>query len=119
MNFAEMFHHETNLLELAAGHALFKEGEDQNGLMYVLMSGTAEIRVNGRVMETAEVGAIFGEMAMIDDGARSATVTAKTDCKLLPVDRRRFNFMIQQTPNFAQNVMRVIASRLRRTDVVL
>jgi CRP/FNR family transcriptional regulator, cyclic AMP receptor protein len=119
MNFAELFHHETNFQELPAGHALFKEGQDQNGLMYVLMSGTAEIWVNGRLMETANAGTIFGELAMIDDGPRSATVTAKTDCKLLPVDRQRFNFMIQQTPNFAQNVMRVIANRLRRTDVVL
>ena len=119
MNFAELFHHETDLLELPAGHALFKEGEDQNGLMYVLMSGTAEIWVNGRMMENAQPGALLGEMAMIDDGPRSATVVAKNNCRLLSMDRQRFNFMIQQTPNFALCVMRVIANRLRRTDVVL
>ena len=119
MNFAELFHHEGDLYELPAGHALFKEGEDQNGYMYVLMSGVAEIWVNGRMMETAQPGTLLGEMAMIDDGPRSATVVARNNCRLLPVDRHRFNFMIQQTPNFAQNVMRVIANRLRRTDVVL
>jgi len=58
-------------------------------------------------------------MAMIDDGPRSATVNAKTDCKLLPIDRQRFNFLVQQTPNFAIYVMRVIAVRLRKTDSLL
>lgn len=118
MNLAELFHHETDLQTLAAGQALFKEGESGE-LMYVLMSGTAEIIVSNRVMETAEAGTILGEMAMIDEGTRSATVIAKTDCKLLPIDRKRFNFMIQQTPNFALNMMRVVANRLRRTDVCL
>ena len=119
MNFAELFHHETDLQELEAGKALFKEGEEQNGLMYVLMSGTAEIWVKDRVVETAEAGAILGEMAMIDDGPRSATVVTKNNCRFFPLDRQRFNFMVQQTPNFAQCVMRVIAKRLRRTDVIL
>ena len=60
MNFAELFHHEGDLYELPAGHALFKEGEDQNGYMYVLMSGVAEIWVNGRMMETAQPGTLLG-----------------------------------------------------------
>lgn len=118
MNLAELFRHETDLQALAAGQALFKEGE-QGELMYVLISGTAEITVRGRLVETAEAGAILGEMAMIDDDIRSATVSAKTDCKLLAIDRKRFNFLIQQTPNFALYVMRVIANRLRKTDALL
>ena len=118
MNLAELFRHETDLQALAAGQVLFKESE-QGDLMYVLISGTAEITVRGRLVETAEAGAILGEMAMIDDAIRSATVIAKNDCKLLPIDRKRFNFLIQQTPNFALYVMRVIANRLRRTDALL
>jgi len=56
---------------------------------------------------------------MIDDRTRSATVTAQSDCKLLPIERKRFNFLIQQTPNFALHVMRVMADRLRVTDSLL
>jgi CRP-like cAMP-binding protein len=67
-------------------------------------------------METAEAGAVFGEMAMIDEGVRSATIVAKSDCKLVPIAQKRFNFLIQQTPNFALHVMKVIAKRLRHTD---
>ncbi len=118
MNLAELFRHQTDLQSLSAGQALFREGEPGD-LMYVLMSGTAEVVVHDKVVETAGVGAILGEMAMIDDGTRSATLVAKTDCKLLPIDRKRFNFLIQQTPNFALHVMRVMADRLRRTDACL
>ena len=119
MNLAELFRHETELEALAAGQTLFNEGE-KGELMYILMSGTAAISVHGRLVETAEAGAIVGEMAMIDDdAARTATVVAKTDCKLLPIERKRFNFLLQQTPNFALHVMRVIADRLRRVDAIL
>ncbi|HEY0666191.1 MAG TPA: cyclic nucleotide-binding domain-containing protein [Gallionella sp.] len=118
MNLAELFRHQTDLLELAAGQALFNEG-DPGDLMYVLMSGTAEIVVHGMVVETAAAGAIVGEMAMIDDGARSASLVARSDCSFLPIDRKRFNFLIQQTPNFALHVMKVMAERLRKTDEIL
>jgi CRP/FNR family transcriptional regulator, cyclic AMP receptor protein len=118
MNLAELFQHETNLQALPSCDTLFREGEPGD-LMYVLMSGTADIVVHDRVVETVEAGAIIGEMVMIDEGPRSATVIAKSDCTLLPIDKKRFNFLIQQTPNFAVHVMRVIAKRLRRTDSFL
>ena len=118
MNLAELFRHTTDLNTLAAGQTLFKEG-DSGDLMYVLMTGVAEIHVHGRKMERAEAGALLGEMAMVDDAPRSATVVALSDCTLLPIGRERFQFLIQQTPNFALHVMRVMANRLRATDAIL
>jgi CRP/FNR family cyclic AMP-dependent transcriptional regulator len=118
MNLIELFRHETDLKALGAGQTLFREGEPGK-LMYVLMSGTAQISVNGMVVEFAEEGAIVGEMGMIDEGSRSATVMAKSDCKFLPIDRKRFDHLVLHTPDFAQHVMRVIADRLRRTDARL
>ncbi len=118
MNLAELFRHETDLETLVAGQTLFNEGE-KGDLMYVLMSGTAMILVHGKIVEIAEAGTIVGEMAMIDEAKRSATVIAKTDCSILPIERKRFNFLIQQTPNFALHVMHVIAARLRRADASL
>lgn len=87
--------------------------------MYVLMSGTAEIIVHNKVVETAEAGAIVGELAMIEDSTRTATVIAKSDCMFLPIERKRFSFLVQRTPNFALHAMRVMAERLRRTDDLL
>jgi len=118
MNLVELFRHQVDLQTIPAGQVLFKEGDPGN-FMYVLMSGTAEIIVRGRVMETAVAGAIVGEMAIIDELARSATVVAKSDCRFLPIERERFNFLVQQKPEFALHVMRVLADRLRRTDAVL
>lgn len=118
MNLAELFRHETGLQSLPAGQALFREG-DPGDVMYVLMSGNAEIMVNEKLVEVAEPGAILGEMAMIDEKMRSASVFARGDCKLLPIEQKRFNFLIQQTPHFALHVMRVIAARLRKTDSML
>jgi len=118
MNLVELFRHQIDLQEIPAGQALFKEGERGN-FMYVLMSGTAEIIVRNRVMETAEAGTIVGEMGIIDDSARSATVVAKSVCKFLPIERERFIFLVQQKPEFAMHVIRVMAGRLRRTDAIL
>jgi len=114
----ELFHHETDLLEIGAGQTLFSQGE-KGDLMYILMSGTADIIVQNKLVETVGAGAILGELAMIDDLTRSATVITKSDCKFLPIERKRFNFLIQQTPHFALHVMRVMADRLRKTDDLL
>lgn len=118
MNLAELFRHETSLEMVPAGQDLFKEGEPGK-FMYVLMSGTADIVIRGRVMETAQAGTIVGEMAMIDDAPHSATIVATCDCAFLPITRERFNFLIQETPNFALHIMRVISGRLRATDASL
>lgn len=118
MNLVELFRHQVDLQSIPAGQVLFREG-DQGNFMYVLMSGTAEIIVRNRVLETAEAGAIVGEMAIIEGRPRSATVVAKTDCRVLPIERERFNFLIQQKPEFALHIMQVLAARLRKTDAIL
>ena len=118
MNLVELFRHQIDLKPIPAGQVLFKEGERGN-FMYVLMSGTAEIIVHNRVVETAVAGTIVGEMAIIDDNVRSATVVAKSDCRFLPIECERFNFLVQKKPEFALHVMRVMAERLRKADEIL
>ena len=78
-----------------------------------------DVLVGDRVVERAERGAILGEMALIDNSPRSASAIAKTACRLVPVTRRRFIFMVQQTPNFSLHVMKVMADRLRAMDRLL
>ena len=56
---------------------------------------------------------------MIDHAPRVATAIARTACKLLPIPEKRFLFMVQQTPHFALQIMRVVAERLRRMDARL
>jgi CRP-like cAMP-binding protein len=95
-----------------AGATICVEGEPGK-VMYVILDGEVEIRVGSRLLTTIGPGEIFGEMALIDSAARSASVVAKTDCRLAPVDEQRFLFLVQHAPFFALNVMRVLAERLR------
>lgn len=114
----EIFSHNTARIAIQAGQALFREGDEGNQ-MYVLETGTAEVIVQNRVVETLEHGSIVGEMGLVSPGPHSASVIAKTDCEFVAVDEKRFQFLVQQTPYFAIQVMRLMAERLRATNKLL
>lgn len=114
----EIFSHNTVRIAIQAGQALFREGDEGNQ-MYVLETGTAEVIVQNRVVETLEHGSIVGEMGLVSPGPHSASVIAKTDCEFVAVYEKRFQFLVQQTPYFAIQVMRLMAERLRATNKLL
>ena len=90
--------------------------------MYVIKNGEVEIIYNDQILETLSPGDIFGEMALIDDRPRSATTKAKTDCQLVPIDKERFSFLVQQSAfgsDFALHVMKIMADRIRKINYVL
>lgn len=115
MVFFELFAHNPTIVRIPAGETLFAEGDD-GSMMYVLATGTAEVIVNNRVVETLQHGNIVGEIGIVLPGPRSATVVASTDCEFVEVDENRFQFLVQQTPFFATQVMRVMAERLRHVN---
>lgn len=114
MNPLSLFRHEPEPTVVEAGAILFQAGAPASE-MYVVLDGAIDIVREGRVIETIEPGGIVGELALIDDGSRSADAVARTTARLAPVSRERFAFLVQQTPFFALHVMRVLADRLRRT----
>jgi CRP-like cAMP-binding protein len=99
----------------AAGDVVFAEGEVGHS-MYVVRSGELTIERQGKVMETVGPGGVFGEMALIDGSPRVATVRAKTDCEVAPINEKTFLFLVHETPYFAIAVMRTLADRLRRMN---
>ena len=115
MVFFELFSHNPTIVKVPAGQALFSVGEEGH-LMFVLSKGTAQVIVNDQVVETLEHGNIVGEMGIVSPGPRSATVVASSDCEFVAVDEKRFQFLVQQTPFFATQVMRVMAERLRAVN---
>ena len=115
MNPADLFSHATDAIDYPAGSVVFREGGEAD-CMYVVLEGSLDILVGKLVVETAGRGALLGEMALIDQSPRSATVVAQTPCRLVRLDQRRFQFLLQQTPNFAIHVMQVLVRRLRRMD---
>jgi len=110
-----LFEHASDAKPVAAGTTIFKAG-DERDYMYAVLEGQVDIIVNGRTVETVVSGGIFGEMALIEKDRRTATAVASTDARVVAVDERRFLYLIQQTPNFALHVMRVLSDRLRRMD---
>lgn len=115
MPVTRLFEHSSDAKLVDAGTTIFSAGDPRDH-MYAVVEGQVDIFVNGKLVETVEAGGIFGEMALIDAENRTATAVARTDTKVVPVDERRFLFLIQQTPNFALHVMRVLSERLRRIN---
>jgi CRP-like cAMP-binding protein len=82
--------------------------------MYAIIEGEVEITVKGQPIDLVGPGGIIGEMALIDNSPRSGTASTRTQAKLVPIDQKRFTFLVQQTPYFSIQVMRIMADRLRR-----
>jgi CRP/FNR family transcriptional regulator, cyclic AMP receptor protein len=118
MDTTRLFRNADNAITPETDHIIFREN-DPGDLMYVVLEGEVEILVGEKSVETIGVGGIFGEMALIDDGPRSATARAKTACKLVPVTPKRFMFLVEQTPFFAIHVMKLMSERMRRMNRTL
>jgi CRP-like cAMP-binding protein len=99
--------------DFAAGVVVFNEG-DPADRMYVVQTGSVSLSIGDRVVETVGPGGLFGEIAVIDREPRSGSAVADADSTLVGIDKRRFWFLVQETPYFAEIVMRVMANRLRR-----
>lgn len=110
-----LFDKDADAESFPAGSTVFREG-DSGELMFAVLEGQVEIALRGHIVETVGPGGVFGEMALIENRPRIATATVKADARIVPVDRRRFLFLVQQNPFFALQLMTVMAGRLRRMD---
>ena len=111
MNAAELFRHETNTIKLTPGQFLYREGDKAEN-MYVLLEGEIDIRV-GDYVKTAREGALIGEAGLIEERPRAASAVAKSACRLAQIDRQRFDFLVQQHPQFATHAMKSMVDHLR------
>jgi CRP/FNR family transcriptional regulator, cyclic AMP receptor protein len=102
-------------VSLAPGDVIFKYG-DAPDKMYVVLSGEAEIHLHDTIIETVSQGGTFGEMALIDGSARSATVIARTNCEVAAIDKKTFVLLVDEMPYFALFVMGNMVDRLRRMN---
>lgn len=107
------FKNTTDFLLFEPGQVIFHEGQigDQ---MFLILEGELQISVEDHPLDLLSAGNIVGEMALIDERSRSATGTAVTPCKLLPINRTRFAELVKQHPDFALHVMSIMSNRLRR-----
>lgn len=112
MQLPNIFEDSTEPVSFPAGTVIFSTG-DAGDCMYVVKSGEVELLVADRVVETVGPNGFFGEMALIEKDPRAATAIAKSDCMLVPINQRRFEFMTHEVPFFAISVMQGLCRRLR------
>ena len=95
-----------------AGTVIAREGEPGVGL-FVIVDGEAEVTIGGKKKATLGPGEFFGEIALLDGGPRTATVTAITDVKLLGLTEWVFRGLMQEHPSIAIKTLQQMAGRLR------
>lgn len=95
------------------GETLFLE-DDTGDCMYIVIAGKVNIVTYGRELEDVGPGGIIGEIALIDDGLRSASAMAAETTDVVVVDREAFRSLVQRQPQFALDVMRIMAGRVRQ-----
>jgi CRP/FNR family cyclic AMP-dependent transcriptional regulator len=112
-----------DLLRYAAGETIFNFGDPGNAL-FIIRSGEVEIFLRNDegekiILETSQPGDVFGEVAMLDNGPRTAWVAAVSDVEVFRLDRAHFVDYIRQYPPAALHLLSVAARRLRKTDEVI
>ncbi|HEX9122788.1 MAG TPA: cyclic nucleotide-binding domain-containing protein [Actinomycetota bacterium] len=88
--------------------------EGQRGLgLFVIMDGTCSVTIGGLPKVTLGPGDFFGEIALLDGGPRTATVTALTDVRLAGITEWVFRGLLQEHPSIAIRTLESVAGRLR------
>jgi Pyruvate phosphate dikinase, AMP/ATP-binding domain/Cyclic nucleotide-binding domain len=96
----------------AAGETVTKEGAG-GAALYVIGSGTADVTIRGEARSTLGPGDYFGEIALIDAGARTATITATTDLVCHGITVWDFRPLVQNNAGIAWKLLEALAGRLR------
>ncbi len=115
MEFLKKFGDWQDIGEHPAGTVIFAEGDLAEHL-YVILSGEVELSMHGAALEVEETGGLIGEMALFESATMSSTATALTGVTVARLDRDQLNGMMQESSGFAQQVMVVLANRLRAVN---
>ena len=108
--------------ELRSGEVVFTEGGAETDMFFVLAGGVEVVKradhaKDDVVLATLAVGDFFGEMSLLLDEPRSATVRAATDgTRVIRISRGNFDTIVKLQPQIAIEMLRVLAKRLRTTS---
>jgi CRP/FNR family transcriptional regulator, cyclic AMP receptor protein len=105
----------TTDIPVPEGHVLVKEGE--RGLeFFVIVNGRAKVTRRGRRVGEVGPGDFFGELALLIDADRNATVTALTPMEAIVLSRREFEAALSDAPRMTRKIMTGMAARLAEFD---
>ena len=105
-------------LHYAAGEAVVREG-DRAASMFIVERGRVDVLIgSGHRAATTEAGGYFGEMSLLTGAARTATVTAVTDCALVEISVDAFREYVQSHPDVLAQLAAAAAARQQELDIV-
>jgi CRP/FNR family transcriptional regulator, cyclic AMP receptor protein len=97
------------------GETITEQGKSGIGF-FVIERGDATVSVKGEIVRTLGPGDWFGEIALIDDGPRSATIVAGTDLRCRGLTAWEFRPFVQEHPEVAWPLLETLAARLREAE---
>jgi CRP-like cAMP-binding protein len=98
-------------LEVPPGKVLCKEGQ-LGREFFVIVDGEVEVTRGGKHVATRTGGEFFGEIALLEDTPRTATVTAKTPLRFFVLTRKDFRHLVNENRNVERKVLRALARRV-------
>jgi CRP/FNR family cyclic AMP-dependent transcriptional regulator len=98
-------------IDLRDGKEMTRQGHAGREF-FVLLEGTADVRKNGRKINTLGPGDFFGEIALVSREPRTATVTATSPVRTLVITDRSFRRLLDESPQVKNKVMEAMAKRL-------
>jgi CRP-like cAMP-binding protein len=98
-------------IDLPEGKVLIREGE-RGREFFILVGGEAEVRRKGKKLDTRQAGEFFGEIALVSDVPRVATVTTASPVRALVITDREFRRLLERVPAIALKVLEAVANRL-------
>jgi CRP/FNR family cyclic AMP-dependent transcriptional regulator len=99
----------------AEGEVAVEEGRGGAGF-WLIQEGSATVSIGGEIIRTLGPGDYFGEIALLDDGPRTATVTAGTDLRCLGMATWEFRPFVLEHPDVALTMLQALARRLREAE---
>jgi CRP/FNR family cyclic AMP-dependent transcriptional regulator len=103
------------IVEFSPGEIVAQYGEPGDAF-HVVIHGRARVLGQNRARSSLGPGGFFGEVALLDGGPRTATVTAGTQLVALRIPRRPFLKLLEQEPKVALTVLQELAGRLRKVE---
>jgi CRP-like cAMP-binding protein len=102
-------------VDVPAGKTLVQEG-DHGRELYVIIRGTAEVSRGGRKLRELVPGEFFGEMALLSPTHRTATVKARTDMRVMILDSREMDVILERERSVGQRLLEAMAQRIRQVE---
>ncbi len=99
-------------VKFPAGAVIFNQG-DVGDCMYVVQSGVVEMVIHDKVVDVCGANEAMGFMSIIDGQQRTSTARVRESAEVTIIDKRKFRFMVDEIPNFAQYIMECMAHRIR------